>query len=84
MVWSRAAEFTCDRAAVLVSQDVNVVVSALLKLAGGSVSQVRRREGEGGGGSGKGGEREPSRYSSGEGTKEGSSSNCSRSSSSRW
>lgn len=40
MRWSRAAEFTCDRAAILVSQDVNVVVSTLLKLAGGSVSQV--------------------------------------------
>lgn len=40
MRWSRAAEFTCDRAAVLVSQDVNIVVSALLKLAGGSVTQV--------------------------------------------
>ncbi|CAN0433322.1 unnamed protein product, partial [Laminaria digitata] len=40
MRWSRAAEFTCDRAAMLVSQDVNVVVSALLKLAGGSVSQA--------------------------------------------
>lgn len=40
MRWSRAAEFTCDRAAMLVAQDVNVVVSTLLKLAGGSVSQV--------------------------------------------
>ncbi|CAM9577638.1 unnamed protein product, partial [Hapterophycus canaliculatus] len=40
MRWSRAAEFTCDRAAMLVSQDVNVVVSTLLKLAGGSVSQA--------------------------------------------
>lgn len=40
MQWSRAAEFTCDRAAMLVAQDVNVVVSTLLKLAGGSVTQV--------------------------------------------
>lgn len=40
MRWSRAAEFTCDRAAMLVAQDVNVVVSTLLKLAGGSVSQA--------------------------------------------
>ena len=43
MRWSRAAEFTCDRAAMLVAQDVNVVVSTLLKLAGGSVKQVRPR-----------------------------------------
>ena len=34
--WLRAAELTCDRAALLVAQDSRVVVSALMKLAGGS------------------------------------------------
>jgi Zn-dependent protease with chaperone function len=34
--WLRAAELTCDRAALLVVQDPNVVMSALMKLAGGS------------------------------------------------
>lgn len=34
--WQRAAELTCDRAALLVVQDPHVVVSALMKLAGGS------------------------------------------------
>ncbi|CCH66782.1 Zn-dependent protease with chaperone function [Richelia intracellularis HH01] len=34
--WLRCAEFTCDRAALLVSQDPRVVMSALMKLAGGS------------------------------------------------
>lgn len=36
--WLRAAELTCDRAALLVAQDTRVVVSALMKLAGGSRS----------------------------------------------
>ncbi|GAB4814080.1 hypothetical protein N2152v2_001126 [Parachlorella kessleri] len=36
MRWLRAAELTCDRAALLVAQDSRVVVSALMKLAGGS------------------------------------------------
>lgn len=36
MRWARAAELTCDRAALLVVQDPKVVVSALMKLAGGS------------------------------------------------
>ena len=36
--WLRAAELTCDRAALLVVQDSKVVVSALMKLAGGSPS----------------------------------------------
>jgi Zn-dependent protease with chaperone function len=36
--WLRAAELTCDRAALLVAQDPRVVVSALMKLAGGSPS----------------------------------------------
>lgn len=35
--WQRAAEFSCDRAALLVAQDPKVVVSALLKLVGGSI-----------------------------------------------
>ena len=34
--WLRAAELTCDRAALLVAQDHCVVISALMKLAGGS------------------------------------------------
>jgi hypothetical protein len=34
--WERMAEFTCDRAALLVVQDKNIVASALSKLAGGS------------------------------------------------
>jgi Zn-dependent protease with chaperone function len=34
--WLRCAEFSCDRAALLVSQDPKVVVSVLMKLSGGS------------------------------------------------
>ena len=34
--WLRCAEFTCDRSAMLVSQDPKVVMSLLMKLAGGS------------------------------------------------
>lgn len=34
--WVRCAEFTCDRAALLVSQDARTVASVLMKLAGGS------------------------------------------------
>jgi Zn-dependent protease with chaperone function len=34
--WLRAAELTCDRAALLVVQDDRVVIGALMKLAGGS------------------------------------------------
>jgi Zn-dependent protease with chaperone function/RNA polymerase subunit RPABC4/transcription elongation factor Spt4 len=34
--WERMAEFSCDRAALLVAQDKDVVASALSKLAGGS------------------------------------------------
>ncbi len=34
--WLRAAELTCDRAALLVAQDHRIVISALMKLAGGS------------------------------------------------
>lgn len=34
--WLRCAEFTCDRAALLVTQDSKVMMSVLMKLAGGS------------------------------------------------
>lgn len=34
--WVRCAEFTCDRAALLATQDPKVVASVLMKLAGGS------------------------------------------------
>lgn len=34
--WVRCAEFTCDRAALLATQDPRVVSSVLMKLAGGS------------------------------------------------
>lgn len=36
--WVRCAEFTCDRAALLVAQDSRVVASLLMKLSGGSPS----------------------------------------------
>jgi len=36
--WVRCAEFTCDRAALLVAQDPRVVMSLLMKLSGGSPS----------------------------------------------
>ncbi|MBE9170472.1 M48 family metallopeptidase [Pleurocapsales cyanobacterium LEGE 06147] len=36
--WIRCAEFSCDRAALLVTQDPKVVMSVLMKLAGGSPS----------------------------------------------
>lgn len=38
MRWVRSAELTCDRAALLVAQDAKVVMSVLMKLAGGSPS----------------------------------------------
>ena len=34
--WVRCAEFSCDRAALLALQDPKVVMSVLMKLAGGS------------------------------------------------
>ena len=34
--WRLAAEYSCDRAALLVSQDVNVVAGAMLKLFAGT------------------------------------------------
>ncbi|MDF5724643.1 MAG: M48 family metallopeptidase [Rhizonema sp. PD37] len=36
--WVRCAEFTCDRAALLATQNPRVVMSVLMKLAGGSPS----------------------------------------------
>jgi Zn-dependent protease with chaperone function len=36
--WTRCAELSCDRAALLATQDPKVVVSVLMKLAGGSPS----------------------------------------------
>ena len=38
MEWIRCAEFTCDRAALLVAQDSRIVASVLMKLTGGSPS----------------------------------------------
>jgi Zn-dependent protease with chaperone function len=40
MEWVRCAEFTCDRAALLVAQDPRVVASLLMKLCGGAPSLV--------------------------------------------
>jgi Zn-dependent protease with chaperone function len=40
--WLRCAEFSCDRAALLVSQDVGVLVSLMMKLCGGSPSLAHR------------------------------------------
>lgn len=36
--WVRCAEFSCDRAALLATQDPKIVMSVLMKLAGGSPS----------------------------------------------
>ncbi|KAL2906882.1 Protease HtpX-like protein [Bienertia sinuspersici] len=36
--WIRAAELTCDRAALLVAQDPKIVMSVLMKLSGGCAS----------------------------------------------
>lgn len=36
MQWLRCAEFSCDRAALLVAQDPKIVMSLLMKLTGGS------------------------------------------------
>ncbi|KAL8139964.1 hypothetical protein V2J09_005985 [Rumex salicifolius] len=38
--WLRSAELTCDRAALLVAQDPKVVLSVLMKLAGGCPSMA--------------------------------------------
>jgi Zn-dependent protease with chaperone function len=36
MRWVRSAELTCDRAALLATQDPNIIMSVLMKLTGGS------------------------------------------------
>ncbi|MDJ0543351.1 MAG: M48 family metallopeptidase, partial [Microcystis sp. M53601_WE4] len=38
LAWVRCAEFSCDRAALLAVQDPKIVMSVLMKLAGGSLS----------------------------------------------
>lgn len=38
MLWVRCAEFTCDRAALLATQDPKIMMSVLMKLTGGSPS----------------------------------------------
>lgn len=38
LYWLRCAEYSCDRAALLVSQDANILVSLMMKLCGGSPS----------------------------------------------
>ena len=40
LAWVRCAEFTCDRAGLLVAQDARVMASVLMKLAGGSPTLV--------------------------------------------
>ena len=42
--WQRAAEFTCDRAALLVCQDYKVVASVIMKLCGGTSSKSKFNE----------------------------------------
>ena len=42
MEWVRCAEFTCDRAALLVAQDSRIVASVLMKLTGGSPSLAQQ------------------------------------------
>ncbi|HIK46232.1 MAG TPA: M48 family metallopeptidase [Leptolyngbyaceae cyanobacterium M65_K2018_010] len=41
MEWVRCAEFTCDRAALLVAQDPRIVASLLMKLSGGSPTLIQ-------------------------------------------
>ncbi|CAI7900348.1 unnamed protein product [Closterium sp. NIES-53] len=53
--WLRAAELTCDRAALVVVRDPRVVVSVLMKLAGGSTSGGGSGWGVGRAGGGPGG-----------------------------
>jgi Zn-dependent protease with chaperone function len=40
MTWVRCAEFTCDRAALLATQNPKIMMSVLMKLTGGSPSLV--------------------------------------------
>lgn len=42
MEWVRCAEFTCDRAALLATQNPRVVASVLMKLTGGSPTLVHK------------------------------------------
>lgn len=42
--WQRAAELTCDRAALMVVQDVRAVQSVTMKLAGGGRSYAQRMD----------------------------------------
>ncbi|HEY9828510.1 MAG TPA: M48 family metallopeptidase [Stenomitos sp.] len=42
LTWLRCAEFTCDRAGLLVSQDPTVMISLLMKLTGGSPTLAAR------------------------------------------
>ncbi|WAS05890.1 M48 family metallopeptidase [Gloeomargaritales cyanobacterium VI4D9] len=44
--WLRCAELSCDRAALLVAQEPQVVVQVLMKLAGGSPSLARQLDGQ--------------------------------------
>lgn len=38
--WLRSAELSCDRAALLVTQDVNIVASVFMKLSGGATNKI--------------------------------------------
>jgi Zn-dependent protease with chaperone function len=42
LAWVRCAEFTCDRAALLATQDPKTIMSVMMKLAGGSPSLVNQ------------------------------------------
>lgn len=42
MTWVRCAEFTCDRAALLATQNPKIMMSVLMKLTGGSPSLVNQ------------------------------------------
>lgn len=42
MEWVRCAEFTCDRAALLATQDAKIMAAVLMKLAGGSPSLMNQ------------------------------------------
>lgn len=42
--WQRSAELTCDRAMLLVMQDSAIVISALMKLAGGTTKYAKEMD----------------------------------------
>lgn len=44
LTWQRSAEFTCDRASLLVTQDHKVVASVMMKLCGGSMKNNFSKE----------------------------------------